>query len=374
MADGIELCMDTPTASIARSNTSLFVSVKDGMDLAEAFEWYADWAADVSPLYEQLAQGIAEDSSLLDIAAEAANDQPPPQLFLGAVHALLLRGDDHSLVDFYPTCTENSAEGDPFPTFRDFCLVNDDEIRAIVSSRRVQTNEIGRSAVLLPAFEYVARSMDCVPLALIEIGTSAGLNLYWDRYRYEYEGYGTYGDPDSPAQITSAVRGDRDPPFPERPSEVSHRVGIDLNPLDVTDGDDAQWLQALVIPDQKRRHEQLRTAIDVVRDDPPDLVRGDAFHVLPDLLADVPDDTALCVFSTHTLYQLDDDTITKLRDLLTEFSNERPVHWLSDDPFSEFDHPTYRYIVLSDGTPEETQLAEYASYGEWIRWLTDDGT
>ena len=342
------------------------------MALTEDFEWYADWARDVSPLYERLARKTAEDPSILDIASEASEYQPPPQLLLGAVHMLLLDGYDHPLRDFYPTCTEDPRDGDPFPQFRDFCLVHEERIREIVASRRVQTNEIGRSAVLFPSFEYVARSVDHTPLALIEVGASAGLNLYWDRYRYKYEGYGVYGNLDSSAQIKSAVRGDCDPPLSERTSDVNHRVGVDLNPLDVTDTDDAHWLQALVIPDQNRRHERLAAAIDEVRDDPPDLVTGDVLHVLPNLFADIPEDTSLCVFSTHTLYQLDEESVTKLRDLLAEFSTGRPVHWLSGDPFSELDHPSYRYVALSDGTAEERQLAEYESYGEWIRWLVDD--
>ena len=342
------------------------------MDITEAFEWYADWAADVSPLYERLAQGIIHDSTLLEIAAEASEDQPPPQLLLGAVHVLLLRGYDHPLANFYPTCAENPANGDAFPHFRNFCLANENEIREIVASRRVQTNDIGRSAVLFPAFEYVAQTVDRTPLTLIEIGTSAGLNLYWDHYRYEYEGYGVYGDLDSPAHIESSVRGDRDPPFSEISPGVNHRVGVDLNPLDITNADDAQWLQALVVPDQKRRHERLAAAIDIVCDDPPDLVTGDALDALSDLLADVPDNTSLCVFSTHTLYQLGKENIVELRDLLTEFSKERPVRWLSGDPFAELDHPSYRYITLSDGAAEEIQLAEYESYGKWIRWLADD--
>lgn len=342
------------------------------MSLAEDFEWYANWATDVSPLYERLARGVIDDSALLAIAADASESQPAPQLLLGAVHALLLGGQKHPLADFYPTCTDDPKDDDPFPHFREFCLANEEAIRDIVASRRVQTNEVGRSVILLPAFEYVARAVDHVPLALIEIGASAGLNLYWDQYRYEYEGYGVYGKPDSPVHIESAVRGDVEPPLPNTLPDVVHRVGVDLNPLDVTDSANAHWLRALVIPDQQRRHKRLAAAIDVACDEPPDLVAGDVLDVLPDLLANVPDDVTLCVFSTHTLYQLGEDDIAELRDLLTEFSRKRPLHWLSGDPFSELDSPTYRHVALSDGIAKETRLAEYESYGEWIRWLVDD--
>lgn len=343
--------------------------------LKEEFEWYADWAAEVSSLYERIARGIAETPDILSIAADAAQGQPAPQLLLGAVHALLLEGTDHPLAAFYPTCTEtpkDPREEDPFPSFRDFCLSHEDRIREIVSSRRVQTNDVGRSAVLLPAFEYVSRVVERRPLALIEIGASAGLNLYWDRYRYEYAGYGGVGDPDSPVRIESAICGDRTPPLPDTLPSVVHRVGNDLNPLDVTESDNARWLRALVIPDQQFRYERLAAAIDLVRASPPELVAGDAIEVLADLLPEAPTDAALCIFSTLTLYQLSKDGIADLRERLTEHSYDRPIHWLSGAPDTDREYPTYRYVRLTKGTTTETHLAEYKSYGEWIRWLADE--
>lgn len=343
-------------------------------ELEEEFEWYADWAANRSPLYECIAQGVADTADLLSIAAEADRGQPAPQLFLGAVHALLLQGYNHPLAAFYPTCTDtpqDSRKEDPFPPFRDFCLSHENRIRDIVSSRYVQTNEVGRSAVLLPAFEYVSRTANRRPLALVEIGASAGLNLYWDRYRYEYSNHGVIGVRDSPVHIESSIQGNQTPPLPDTLPSVAHRVGNDLNPLDVTDLDDAHWLHALVIPDQEARHERLAAAIEVVRADPPELVEGDVLDVLPNLISEAPPSTALCIFSTLTLYQLSEDKIADLREQLTEWSWDRTIHWLSGDSDATSEPPTYRYVQLSRGTTTETRLAEYESYGEWIRWLAD---
>jgi len=342
-------------------------------DVSGAFEWYADWAADVSPLYERLARGVAGDVELLDIAAEAPDGQPPPQLMFAAVHALLLSGRDHRLAEFYPTCVDDPtspAEADPFPAFREFCLDEENRVRDLVATRRVQTNAVGRSAVLLPAFEHVARITTAArPLALVEVGASAGLNLFWDRFRFEYEGYGVYGTPDSPVRIESTVRGNRDPPLPERVPDVGYRAGIDLNPLNVTDPADARWLQALVIPDQQRRHERLAAALDLAAADPPRLVEGDALDVLPDLLRDVPVEPVLCVFSTHMLYQLDQDAVDELEGMLREHGHERPVHWLSNVPSPDAESPVYRHVALRDGEREVTRLAEHESYGKWLRWV-----
>lgn len=128
------------------------------MSARESFEWIADWAKGVAPLYERLARQTAEDETLLDIAAESMEGQPASNLLFGAVHALLLEGHEHPLAKFYSTCRENPADPeatDPFPAFRDFCLTHEERLREIVSSRRVQTNAVGRSAVLFPAFKHV---------------------------------------------------------------------------------------------------------------------------------------------------------------------------------------------------------------------------
>lgn len=344
-------------------------------DLSESFARYADWAEDVSPLYERLARETAGDRDFRDIAAEAPSGQPPPQLLLAAVHALLLRGSEHRLAAFYPTCTDDPADPvttDPFPAFREFCLANEARIRDIVSSRRVQTNAVGRSAVLFPAFIHVVAAGARPPLALVEIGASAGLNLFWDHFRYEYENDGTYGALDSPVTVESAVRGDVDPPLSRTVPDVRYRVGVDLNPLDVTDPADTPWLRALVVPDQQRRHRRLESAIELVRDDPPRLRAGDAVAVLPDVLPAVPEDMELCVFSTHTLYQLNEQRRASLREILVEHSDERPVHWLSNEPRRESDDMTYRYTRLRDGVEEQRRIAEHESYGNWIRWLADE--
>lgn len=341
-------------------------------DLSEAFTWYADWAEGISPLYERLTRETAEDQTLCDIASEAPSDQPPPQLFLAAVHALLLRGSEHRLAAFYPTCSDDPvdpATRDPFPAFREFCLANEARIREIVSSRRVQTNAVGRSAILFPAFQHVVTAGAQPPLALVEIGASAGLNLYWDRFQYKYEGYGAYGNLDSPIQIESGVQGDIDPPLSHTIPDVGYRVGVDLDTLDVTDSADIHWLRALVIPDQQWRHQRLEAAIKLVQDDPPRLREGDAVDVLPELLPKVPDNLELCVFSTHILYQLNEEQLKNLGNILIKHSQERPIHWLSNDPHAESNHMTYRYAALHKGVEEERQIAEHDSYGKWIRWL-----
>lgn len=339
------------------------------MAIASAFRRYADWVADKSELYAALAETAADDRRLLDIASEAPAGQPEPELLLAAVHSNLLRDPDHPLAQFYPTCEGSGTADRPESHFRDFCLRNEDELREVIAARRCQTNEVNRSAVLLPAFEHVARAANSETVAQIEIGASAGLNLNWDRYRYDFDGVGRFGETESPVTITTDVRGDCYPPLPRQFPTVTHRRGIDLNTLDVTDEADARWLHALIPPNQERRHRRLEAAIEVARENRPPLIEGDVLETLPRQLSEAPNDGALVVFSTHVLYQLDDDAIATLRTHLASHSADRRIHWLSIDPDEGLGTPTYRSVVFEDGTATETQIARFESYGEWIRWI-----
>jgi hypothetical protein len=214
---------------------------------------------------------------------------------------------------------------------------------------------------------------DRAPLALVEIGASAGANLYWDRYQDDYGENGAYGDPDFPVGIESVLRGGRDPPLLGSFPPVASRIDIDLNPLDATDPDDTRWLRALVLLDQHERHERLTSAISLLEGDPPDLLADDALDVLPGVLGDLPEGATPCVYSTLTTYQLGEDGLVELEELLAELSEKCPIHRLSTDLSAELDYPVYRHVILDDGVLEETRLAEHEAYGKWIRWITNGG-
>ncbi|AQL41788.1 hypothetical protein BV210_03235 [Halorientalis sp. IM1011] len=338
------------------------------MTRASEFREFADWASDQSPLYEQLSRAVADDEDLLALAATAPESQPAPNLLLGAVHDLLLDGVDHRLAEFYPTVDDDPidpTETDPFPAFDEFCRTHRDAISDRLESRLVQTNDVGRSAVLYPTFARVAAA-DGEPLALVELGASAGLNLVWDRYSYAFDDR-VVGNSNSPVRIETDLR-DGTPPLPADPPAVADRWGVDLNPLDATDESDARWLRALVLPNQKRRHDRLAAALDLAADTPPELVTGDAAAVLPARLGDAPADATLVVFSTIALYQFPDDAVAAIRETLADASHERPVHWLSGDPSTPPSDPTYRHVRFEDGEAETTELAAFEAYGSWLSW------
>jgi hypothetical protein len=195
-----------------------------------------------SPLYERLSLAITKDSELLTLAGHGRRGERIPNLLFAAVHFLLLNGVQHPLRRFYPSLPEFSAEASgPYADFRSFCMDHAAEIRQQISARLVQTNEVRRCAGLVPAFEWVRRLAKDRPLHLVDIGTSAGLNLLWDHYAYEYGTAHRCGELSSLVKIKCALRGNLIPPIPLTLPQVSARIGLDLNPLDVHHPEDALW-------------------------------------------------------------------------------------------------------------------------------------
>jgi hypothetical protein len=341
--------------------------------LAQRFERFAQRECHVSPLYERLSFGIVEDPELLAIAAQAQPGQPVPNLFLAAVHFLLLQGRQHALTAYYPSLSPATPLAtDPYPSFHAFCLEHREKILELISTRLVQTNEVRRCACLLPAFAVVVAHRHGRPLALVEIGASAGLNLLWDRYGYDYREGRRYGDPRSPVQIGCTLRGNRLPLLPVALPPVATRIGIDLNPIDVCDPDAALWLRALVWPDEVGRGELLQQALQIAQQNPPRLLAGNALERLPEVLATIPDDQILCVFHTHTINQFPAEARAILAALLMEHAIERDFYRVSIEWLGR-EHPRLECVAFESGVKTESLLAHCGSHGEWLEWLGSEG-
>jgi hypothetical protein len=212
----------------------------------------------------------------------------------------------------------------PYDALRTALLDDWEAIRATVLARATQTNEVGRCATLLPVLAGLPG-----PLALLEVGASAGLCLYPDRYSYRFTGEADVSlDPGgSPSSVVLECEVHGDPPLPGGLPEVVWRAGLDLNPLDVADDDAMRWLETLVWPEHGDRRRRLAAAVNLVREDPPRLVRGDVNEELPGLAARSPAEATLVVFhSAVTAYLSDTDRerfVSTVRDL--------PGHWISNE-------------------------------------------
>lgn len=336
--------------------------------LGERFLRFTREECGTSPLYAALSLRVAYASELLGLAAHGTAG-PKPNLFLAAVHYLLLSDSDHPLAAFYPTVSGSPVpDGDPFPLFREFCLQHAEGIRRLMETRLVQTNEVARAALLLPAFNWLFAREHGRLLGLVEAGASAGLLLLWDRYGYSYDGQ-MAGDATSPVRIPCEVRGQLPLPLHGENPVVASAVGVDLHPVDVSNPDDVLWLRALVWPDQPERMDRLRAALELARRQPPRVVAGDAVGLAPRLVDEVAADAVPVVFHCHTLNQFPDEARRAFRRGLMEHSRRRRVYELSLEGTSTGGEPEMRCIEYASGERRaDTLLAVYHPHGRWIEW------
>lgn len=337
-------------------------------DIAASFRWNAEHAlGDSSPLYQRLALSVSEDPAMLALAAHAQPHQPPMNLLFGAVHYLLLKGTDDRLRNFFPDLTRNpNTQDDPYPIFRAFCLERANELGVLIASRRVQTNEVARCALFLPAFEWVARRVRYRPFALLEVGASAGLNLNWDHYAYAYGDDVLCGEADAPVLLTCEQRGALRPRLPHSFPRTYSRAGIDLHPNDVFDDDAMLWLRALVWPEQLRRAERLQHAIDVAREFPPRVLRGDAVHKVTEWAQEIPRGVPIVFFHSFVLNQVDAGARERYYAQLRALDAEREWFDLAIEPQ---EWPAQLSVTTRHG---QTVLAVCDHHGRWMEWTNND--
>jgi hypothetical protein len=340
--------------------------------LAQRFMRFAEQeCGDYAPFYAHLTRCIAHDAELLAIAAHTRSGQQAPNLLLAAVHDLLLRGADHALAAFYPSVAPLPAvpPGDPLPGLRAFCQDHRAALIDLVSTRLVQTNEPQRCTVLLPAFATVARLAGGRPLALIEVGASAGLNLLFDRYGYDYGAGQSAGDLQSPIRFTCTLRGKVRPPIPVHMPPVAARVGLDLHPIHATDPEAMRWLRALVWPEHPARAARFEQVLALAQHEPPPLIAGDALTILPQAVAHAPWDAVLCVFHAATLAHFPPEARARFRALIAELARQRDLFWLSSEGSANSGQRGLYLTLLTafqHGRRVERQLAYSHPHGAWL--------
>jgi hypothetical protein len=316
---------------------------RSGIDTATRYRLMAErQVRGTSPSYERLCLGVASDRGLLARLDQLPPPKRQPNLLLGAVR--FLGGPVGSYEDF-----------------REWVLVNWDELSPTMLARSTQTNEPGRCATLLPVLAALPQ-----PLAVLEVGSSAGLCLYPDRYAYRYAAaHGEHVVGASPVELRCAVSGAV--PLPERSPHVVWRAGLDLNPLDVRDDQDVRWLESLIWPEQSERFGILRGAVEIARAEPPHLVTGDLVRDLAALAAQAPRDATLVVFHTAVLAYVD----LAGRHAFAEAVSQLDACWLSNEapgvvPGTAVDTSgTSRFVLARDGEP----VALTGPHGSSIDWL-----
>lgn len=253
------------------------------MTIAQNYRRFAELEAHgVSDIYEEWALGVAED--------------PPVQALLGRLPPVKRQPN---LV--FAAARSKGAPLGNYENFRTWLLGNWQNVDPVIRTRATQTNEAGRCAVLLPQLSAIEG-----PVALLEVGVSAGLCLYPDRYNYVYnraDGQVRVDPPEATDVVLECeLRGDAT--VPNRVPEVIWRAGIDINPIDIRDRENLQWLETLIWPEHEVRRQRLHSAAAVVAADPPMLVAGDLNQEIGRLARLAPPEATLVIFHSAVLVYL----------------------------------------------------------------------
>ena len=309
----------------------------------DAFRQYE--AAGRSAVYEELSSGVTGDADVQDLICRGPRLEPT--LFFAAAKHL------------------GAPYDDGWHGFRAFVLDRGDDLLEVMASHRTQTNEVARCATILPLLAGLPQ-----PLALLEVGASAGLCLLPDRYGYRYDDTLIAG---GPPVLGCRTVGPTRPPLPSALPEVAWRRGIDLEPLDVTDPDDVRWLEALVWPGQVDRERHLREALETARESPPEVIRADLTEALEDVAADAPADATLVVFHTAVLGYV---SAAERADFARRVQ-ALDAAWIASEAPGVLGEPTRPGALLERGhfvvtvggiLSSEEPVARMGPHGDWIEW------
>jgi hypothetical protein len=328
-----------------------------------------------SPLYADLLQRAAVDAEeggpVAQVLAGHESDPPDSALALrlmGAVHRRVLEGELPALEPYYlhsgasyramSTKTRTAVAEEAWPAFKQ-ALADDTEALRHLLDRPVQTNEVGRCAALLPGFLAVARATG-MPLRLLEVGASAGLNLRWDRYCYEAGDF-AWGDPGSPVRLRFQIEGETPAPTA---ATVAERRGCDRAPLDPASREGRLTLLSFVWPDQTGRINRLRTALDLAAEAPVEVERAGAAEWIGQRLAEPREGVATVVFHSIVMQYLPEAERREFERLVENAGRRAdvtaPLAWLRMEPGGEM--AEVRLTRWPAG--KETLIAEAGYHGD----------
>jgi hypothetical protein len=301
-----------------------------------------------SPLYEAIARGVAADREALEFLLMLPPEKQQPNLLLAAVRHLFGTPAD-------------------WIGFRTTLLANRDAVAALMQSRSTQTNEPARCATLLPLLLLLQQQQQQLqqPLALIEVGASAGLCLLPDHYGYDYGRARLPGEPMFRCAVNAAT------PIPRALPQIVWRAGLDLNPIDLSDAGEVAWLETLVWPEQTERLANLRRAVKVAAAIKPRIVQGDLLgDNLARLCDEAPKEATLVIFHTAALAYVPDLAArvafgTRAMRYGTWISNEFPGVFPDIAKRAPVPGAPGRFLLSMNGTP----MAWTDPHGAALDWI-----
>lgn len=332
----------------------------DAVALAKRFRAHA--TVSFAPMYADIAARCADDIDARGVVwslmrgHEGAPGTKPFLRLVGAVHRLVLSGAAPGLARYYPSVGGVYDGAAAWPEFLATC---EEQAAAIEPEldRTVQTNEVGRAAVLLPGFCTVAREYG-MPLRPLEVGASAGLLLRFDAYRYVLPSGATWGPPSSPLTLSGFLTD-----VPLASVEVAERRGCDRSPIDPLTEDGRLRLMSYTWPEQVERFERLRAAIDVAASVPVRVDEADAVGWTRDALAADAEGVPV-VYHSVVMQYLHPDAREAFVEVVTSADVE-PRAWLRYEPEGE-----HFVLRLTTWPGEDRVLARAHAHGYDVEWLT----
>jgi hypothetical protein len=284
-----------------------------------------------SALYTRLSHGLVEEEPLLRMLLAAPPSQRRPSLLLAAVNHLLGEYRDDPLAAYYPIHGgDRQVDDQALPAFRAFCAGHDARLRDLLATRNTQTNEIRRCFALRLGLARIAEHWPGRPVALLEIGASAGLNLAFDAYAYRVAGRVAGPEGGSPVTLSTVLRGGGpvDGLLGGLPA-IEHRMGADLDPVDLGDDPEAaRWLEAFIWPEQVEELAVLRAAVKLSGRSRHPVMEADAGRDTATLITQVPGDAPVVVFTASLLSYLDAGARARFLAQLATAARGREVAWL----------------------------------------------
>jgi hypothetical protein len=344
-----------------------------------------------SPLFSMLAHQCAGDEAILEFGSVARAGQSAGLLILMAAQYLLLKSPDSALARYFPSLTDDPRpSSEAFPVFREFCLQRRSELMDLVAHRTVNANMVERASCILPALQYVSTRAN-EPLTLLDLCCSAGLNLLFDQYHYDYGSAGQSGVYDSPVKLTCKVIGTARPPVNGLPP-IARRLGVDLVAIDTSDPSERLWMEAMLCPEWTSERKQLKLALPIRAAHRLQVVMGDAVEVLPRLLHELPG--SLCVLHSICMLQWPAASKRKLDEILRAASQHREIHRVAIEVPANEPPQTVRarltrlaragVSILQKSFPADIQYTRYEKgaatshilgqgdgFGTWLDWYPE---
>lgn len=328
-----------------------------------------------SPMYAELLGALADDLEAGGPTARVLRgheDDPGPSglalRLAGSLHRLVLAGDADELAEYYPTVGGVWTPAGVGAVV-DLLDRRGDDVRPLLD-QAPQTNEVGRAAALMGALLHRSASWGR-RVRLFEIGSSGGLNLQADRFRYVGDAGSAWGDPASPVRLDEAWSGD---PVPgDAAVEVVERGGSDVSPVDVTTEDGRLTLTSYVWPDMTSRHERLAGAIELARAHPVPVERADAATYV-DGLSLVPGTVTVLWHSVMWQYvprDQQEQVTARLAALGEDAAGDTVLVHLFAEPTRRTPQDEHRFWVCAETWPgdgERVFLGRMAPHGLPVTW------